>query len=1250
MSDSTATVKVKGTTVASGAASGAITLDVGSNTITTVVTAQDGTTKSTYTVTVTRAAPSTVSTLSDLALSSGTLTPTFAAGTTTYTASVPNATTSITVTPTVSDSTATVIVKLTPVASGDASGAITLDVGSNTITTVVTAQDGSTSTYTLTVTRANGMTYTVADSKVTITGYTGVGGDVTIPSTIEGHPVTSIGDYAFRDCTRLTSVTIPGSVTSIGDSAFQTCNSLTSVTIPGSVTYIGDYAFYNCGLTSVTIPGSVTYIGGNAFQYCFSLTRVYCTGNAPEIGYLAFGDGPTTLYYVAGTTGWTNPFGGLATQWLLLPTVTWATPASIVYGTVLSGTQLNATASVAGTMVYSPAAGTTPAAGTQILSVTFTPTETATYMPTTATTTVNVTVSTITITTAPTASAISYGQTLASSTLSGGVGSVAGSFAFTTPTTAPSAGTASQGVTFTPTDTTNYATATTTVNVTVNKAASTIPTAPTASAIPYGMTLASSTLSGGVGSVAGSFAFTTPTTAPSTGTASQGVTFTPTDTTNYATATTTVNVTVNKAASTIPTAPTASAIGYGQTLASSTLSGGVGSVAGSFAFTTPTTAPSTGTASQGVTFTPTDTTNYTTSTFTVNVTVNKAASTITTAPTASAIRYGQTLASSTLSGGVGSVAGSFAFTTPTTAPSAGTASQGVTFTPTDTTNYTTSTITVNVTVNKVVLTVTAANQIRLYGQANPTLTISYSNFVNRDTADSLSGAPTLSTTATVTSLPTNYPITVTAGTLGSSNYTFSFVDGTLTVLALAYSDWQAEHFTAGEQTDLTISGPAADPDGDGLNNLLEYAANLDPKVPDSTGFPSLGADGGALTLTYVRRKDVGDLAYTVDVSNDLQTWNSGVSVTQETSVTALDARRDQVMVTDRTVLTGLTRRFLRLRVDQTGGTSAHALPLGAVRVTFAPGTRFTGMPMVNPGIFRDVITSHTSTILTLAYSSRNIGSLLTTGTAYYAEFTDGPTGTYTGDRMEVDVAATKTSANNTLTIASGSSRSTLNSLPPNSALTGCKLVVRAHVTLGQIFGTKANPLMQGSSVVPNADQVQILNPQTQAFETYYFLRNGSGSVMQWAKVGGGSTNQDSLPILPGVGMVVVRNTTEPVTLLWPGEVRMHGFAQPLVAGNNLVSSPLPIDATPFQRLMSYAHGMTGSTVSSLADKIQVSSAGVIQTYYLLRNSDGSTEQWTLIGGGSTNRNNTVLFTADGAEIINKISADPHYYVPFDLTP
>ena len=63
----------------------------------------------------------------------------------------------------------------------------------------------------------------------------------------------------------------------------------------------------------------------------------------------------------------------------LAPTITWATPAAITYGTPLSATQLKATASVPGTFVYSPAAGTVLGAGSQTLSVTFTPTDTTDY-------------------------------------------------------------------------------------------------------------------------------------------------------------------------------------------------------------------------------------------------------------------------------------------------------------------------------------------------------------------------------------------------------------------------------------------------------------------------------------------------------------------------------------------------------------------------------------------------------------------------------------------------------------------------------------------------------------------------------------------------------------------------------------------------------------------------------------------------------------------------------------------------------
>jgi hypothetical protein len=201
--------------------------------------------------------------------------------------------------------------------------------------------------------------------------------------------------------------------------------------------------------------------------------------------------------------------------------------------------------------------------------------------------------------------------------------------------------------------------------------------------------------------VPGAFAFTTPTTAPAIGTASQGVTFTPTDTLNYQTVTTSASVTVSKATPSITTPPSATAIAYGQTLSASTLRGGVASVPGVFAFTTPTTAPTVGMASQGVTFTPTDTLNYKTATTSASVTVSKTTPLITTPPTATDIIYGQSLASSTLSGGVTSVPGAFTFTTPTLVPSVGTASQGVTFTPADTANYlnaaTTATVNVMVT-------------------------------------------------------------------------------------------------------------------------------------------------------------------------------------------------------------------------------------------------------------------------------------------------------------------------------------------------------------------------------------------------------------------------------------------------------------------------------------------------------------------------------------------------------------------------
>ncbi|NBS14273.1 MAG: hypothetical protein EBT57_05620, partial [Verrucomicrobia bacterium] len=191
---------------------------------------------------------------------------------------------------------------------------------------------------------------------------------------------------------------------------------------------------------------------------------------------------------------------------LVTPTITWSNPVAITYGTALSSTQLNAASSAAGGFTYSPTNGTVLPVGTNTLTAIFTATDTNSYVsPVTNTVSLVVNKATPSITSPPTASAITYGQTLASSTLTGGEGSVAGSFTFTTPSTAPSAGTANQSVTFTPTDSASYNPASTTVSVTVNKATPSI-TWSTPAPISFGTTLSATQLNAS-SSVAGSFTY-----------------------------------------------------------------------------------------------------------------------------------------------------------------------------------------------------------------------------------------------------------------------------------------------------------------------------------------------------------------------------------------------------------------------------------------------------------------------------------------------------------------------------------------------------------------------------------------------------------------------------------------------------------------------------------------------------------------------------------------------------------------------
>lgn len=272
-------------------------------------------------------------------------------------------------------------------------------------------------------------------------------------------------------------------------------------------------------------PGSLI-VTDNNMNTTPDMQTIPLLGTAPGATITVF---PTTATLTAGQTG--SPYSQTFTASGGNGPYTYTYTGSLPPGLTLSS---------AGTLAGTPTASST-------FQFTVTATDSNSYFGSSVQYSLTISQEMPTISNWPTATAITYGQTLASSTLSGGSPSVGGSFAFTNPTTAPTAGTAAQSVTFTPADTTDYASVSGSVNVTVNKATPLITWAAPA-AITYGTALSATQLDA-TASVPGTFAYSPAAGAVlAAGAQTLSVTFTPTDTADYTNATAHVSLTVNAAA------------------------------------------------------------------------------------------------------------------------------------------------------------------------------------------------------------------------------------------------------------------------------------------------------------------------------------------------------------------------------------------------------------------------------------------------------------------------------------------------------------------------------------------------------------------------------------------------------------------------------------------------------------------------------------------------------------------------------
>ncbi len=383
----------------------------------------------------------------------------------------------------------------------------------------------------------------------------------------------------------------------------------------------------------------------------------------------------------------------------------------------------------------------------------------------------------------------------------------------------------------------------------------------------------------------------------------------------------------------------------------------------------------------------------------------------------------------------------------------------------------------------------------------------------------------------------------------------------------------------------------ADFDGDGVNDLIEYA--LGTEASFDGGWWLTTTVNGRVDAHLTRPRSITSVSFHLESSSDLRTWTPVVR-----APTASDAGngREKLTWSGITSLAGqsVQRGILRLCVTQNGGSSVATTPQAWQRFSFAAGSQTAGVSLVNAPLFAGHVAqvSGADELVLENAASLQVGST----TACYLEVLDGA---QAGQRVEVFSVS-----GGLAVLGLNSPLSTLKTLPPE--LAGARVALRPHITLAQVFPVD---VFQAGAVAEAADQV--LFHENGVWHTHWL--SAKSGRRQWVSANDATeTSQDSRIIPPGTGVMVKKTGPAKVTTL-TGHVRTAPWRMPLVAANQLLALPWPVDSTPKGLGLTLENGFTAAASAMTADQIQLWTAdttvstSTYDSYWLLKK--GTTGLW-----------------------------------------